>query len=166
MTVLVVMGVSGCGKSTVGEGLSERLGWPFLEGDSLHPPENVAKMESGQPLTDDDRWPWLERIADWIEERHDAGEDGVVTCSALKRSYRKVLDRRGDGVVFVFLHGERETLEARMRARTGHFMPASMLASQLETLEPPGADEPAIPVAIEQSPEEIVQQVVTALTSR
>lgn len=166
MTVLVVMGVSGCGKSTVGEGLSERLDWPFLEGDSLHPPENVAKMESGQPLTDDDRWPWLERIAEWIEERHKAGEDGVVTCSTLKRSYRKVLDRRGDGVVFVFLHGERETLEARMRARTGHFMPASMLASQLETLEPPGDDEPVVPVAIEQSPAAIVEQVVAALAAR
>jgi gluconokinase len=161
--VLVVMGVSGCGKSTVAELLAERLEWPFMEGDSLHPPANIAKMEAGQPLTDDDRWPWLRRIATWIEERLDAGESGIVTCSALKRSYREVLDRRGGGVLFVYLAGERATLEERMKARTGHFMPLSMLDSQLKTLEEPASDEPSVRVPIEQSPEEIADEVVAAL---
>jgi carbohydrate kinase (thermoresistant glucokinase family) len=161
--VLVVMGVSGCGKTTVAELLSQRLGWAFLEGDSLHPAANVEKMSAGQPLTDEDRWPWLERIADWIDSRLDAGESGVVTCSALKRSYRDLLSRRGSGVCFVFLSGERETLEERMKARTGHFMPTSMLDSQLATLEEPQADEPSVRVAIEQSPEDIAAEVLTRL---
>ena len=163
MTVLVVMGVSGCGKSTVAAHLSERLGWPFMEGDSLHPPANVAKMQAGHPLTDEDRWPWLALVADWIEEQLDAGNDGIITCSALKRSYRDVLDRRGAGVTFVYLAGKRQTLEDRMRGRTGHFMPPSMLASQLETLEEPQPDEPAIRVAIEQSAELIADDVVVGL---
>jgi gluconokinase len=163
--VLVVMGVSGCGKSTVAELLAQQLGWPFMEGDSLHPAANIEKMESGQPLTDEDRWPWLRRIATWVEERLDAQESGIVTCSALKRSYREVLDRRGEGVVFVYLAGERATLEERMRARTGHFMPLSMLESQLETLEEPQPDEPSIRVPIEQSPEEIADEVLVALRS-
>jgi carbohydrate kinase (thermoresistant glucokinase family) len=157
------MGVSGCGKSTVAEVLEQRLRWPFLEGDSLHPAANIAKMESGQPLTDEDRWPWLRRIATWIEERLDAGESGIVTCSALKRSYRDVLDRRGSGVFFVYLAGERATLEERMKARTGHFMPSSMLDSQLQTLEEPQRDEPSVRVPIEQSTEEIVDEVIAAL---
>ncbi len=161
--VLVVMGVSGCGKTTVAELLSQRLGWAFLEGDSLHPAANVEKMSAGQPLTDEDRWPWLERIADWIDSRLDAGESGVVTCSALKRSYRDLLSRRGSGVSFVFLSGDRETLEERMKARTGHFMPTSMLDSQLATLEEPQADEPSVRVAIEQSPEDIAAEVLTRL---
>lgn len=161
--MLVVMGVSGCGKSTVAAQLSERLQWPFLEGDSLHPPANLAKMEAGHPLTDEDRGPWLALIADWIAGQLDAGEDGVVTCSALKRSYRDVLDRRGAGVTFVYLAGHRETLEDRMAARTGHFMPRSMLASQLDALEEPQPDESAIRVAIEQSPEQIVAGVVAGL---
>jgi carbohydrate kinase (thermoresistant glucokinase family) len=163
MTVLVVMGVSGSGKTTVAEGLSERLAWPFLEGDSLHPEANVAKMSAGQPLTDDDRWPWLELVADWVAERTAAGEDGIVTCSALKRSYRDVIRRDSDEVVFVHLTGERETLEERMRARKGHFMPPEMLDSQLETLEEPGPDERSLRVPIEQSPEELIEAVVSGL---
>ena len=163
MTVLVVMGVSGSGKSTVADLLSARLGWPFMEGDSLHPEANIAKMESGQPLTDEDRWPWLDKVAAWIEGQQAAGQDGIITCSALKRSYRDVLDRRGDGVVFVHLVGERQTLEQRMQARAGHFMPPGMLASQLETLEEPEPDEPSIRVPIEQAPTQIVDQVVTEL---
>lgn len=162
-TVLVVMGVSGAGKTTVAEGLARRLGWELLEGDSLHPEANVEKMASGQPLTDEDRWPWLERIADWIDERLEAGGDGIVTCSALKRSYREVLSKRGRGVVFVFLSGSRSTLEQRMQARTGHFMPASLLESQLATLEEPAADERSIRVAIEQPVSAIVDEVVAAL---
>ncbi len=167
MTVLVVMGVSGCGKSTVAQRLSERLGWPFMEGDSLHPEANVAKMAAGRPLDDEDRWPWLDRVADWVEDRLIAGEDGIITCSALKRSYRDVIAQGhtgvADGVVFVHLVGQRRTLEERMRGRTGHFMPANMLTSQLETLEPPAEDEEAVEVAIELAPEEIVGRVVTEL---
>ena len=163
MTVLVVMGVSGCGKSTVADLLSARLAWPFMEGDSLHPDSNIAKMESGQPLTDEDRWPWLGSVAAWIEGQHDAGQNGIITCSALKRSYRDVLNRRGEGVVFVYLAGEQQTLEERMQARVGHFMPPGMLASQLDALEEPHPDEPSIRVPIEQSPTEIVEQVVAGL---
>lgn len=163
MTVLVVMGVAGCGKSTVADLLAARLAWPFMEGDSLHPESNIAKMESGQPLTDEDRGPWLDRVAAWIERQHTAGQDGIITCSALKRSYRDVLNRRGEGVVFVYLAGERRTLEDRMQARVGHFMPPGMLASQLETLEEPQPDEPSIRVPIERSPTAIVEQVTKAL---
>ena len=147
--VLVVMGVAGSGKTAVAEELARRLDWPFLEGDSLHPVENVEKMSSGEPLTDADRMPRLRRIAEWIQARLDAGENGVVTCSALKRSYREVLNRRREGVVFVHLAGERATLEERMGARTGHFMPPGMLDSQLATLEEPAPDEPAVRVSIE-----------------
>ena len=143
--------------------LSERLQWPFMEGDSLHPAENVAKMEAGNPLTDGDRWPWLDHVADWIEGQLDAGQDGIITCSALKRSYRDVLDRRGSGVTFVYLAGQRRTLEDRMQGRTGHFMPPAMLVSQLETLEEPEPDEPAIRVAIEQSPDQIADEVIAGL---
>jgi gluconokinase len=164
--VLVVMGVSGSGKTAVAEAVAERLGWPFLEGDSLHPPENVEKMASGEPLTDEDRMPWLRRIAAWVEEQLGAGESGVVTCSALKRSYREVLDRRRAGVLFVHLDGDRATLERRMGARTGHFMPLSMLDSQLATLEEPRPDEPAVRVPIDQPLEQVVAAVVAALADR
>lgn len=137
--VLVLMGVSGCGKSTVGGILSGRLGWDLGEGDDLHPPENVAKMAAGHALTDEDRWPWLERVADWIRERTDAGRPGIITCSALKRSYRDVL--RGDCVVFVYLRGTREQIGERLAKRHGHYMPASLLDSQFGTLEEPTEDE-------------------------
>src|SRR5580765_7102246 len=108
MTVLVLMGVSGCGKSTVAGVLAGQLGWEFEEGDDLHPPANIAKMHAGHPLTDEDRWPWLDLVSAWIRGRTDAGLPGIITCSALKRSYRDVL--RGDDVVFVYLHGTREQL--------------------------------------------------------
>ncbi|HVU91562.1 MAG TPA: gluconokinase [Jatrophihabitans sp.] len=144
------MGVSGSGKSTVGGVLAGRLGWPLEEGDDLHPPENVAKMAAGHPLDDDDRGPWLQRIREWIAEREAAGENGIVTCSALKRRYRDVL--RDDQVVFVHLAGSREQLLARLTARQGHFMPASLLDSQLADLEPPEADERALTVEIGPSP--------------
>jgi carbohydrate kinase (thermoresistant glucokinase family) len=148
--ILVMMGVSGSGKSTVGGVLAGRLGWPLEEGDDLHPPENVAKMAAGHPLDDDDRGPWLQRIREWIAEREAAGENGIVTCSALKRRYRDVL--RDDQVVFVHLAGSREQLLARLTARQGHFMPASLLDSQLADLEPPEADERALTVEIGPSP--------------
>jgi gluconokinase len=144
--VLVIMGVSGVGKSTIAALLAERLGWTFEEGDSLHPTANVEKMAAGIPLTDDDRWPWLARIADWIDGRLDTGENGIITCSALKRSYRNVLNRRGTGVEFVYLALDRADLEERVEHREGHFMPPSLLDSQLATLEPPATTEPAIQV--------------------
>ncbi|MBN9620991.1 MAG: gluconokinase [Actinobacteria bacterium] len=144
------MGVSGSGKSTVAGVLTGRLGWPFEEGDDLHPAANVAKMHAGHPLTDEDRWPWLARIREWIEAREAAGENGLVTCSALKRRYRELLDQGGTDrdVLFVYLAGTREQLLDRLRARQGHFMPASLLDSQLADLEPPQPDERAVTVDI------------------
>ncbi len=160
---LVLMGVSGCGKSTVAGLLAGRLAWPFEEGDDLHPQANRDKMTAGHPLTDDDRWPWLEEIAEWIEHRLDAGENGLITCSALKRSYRDVLNRRGSGVVFVYLAGSRKTIGDRLTARQGHYMPASLLASQFADLEEPGPDEPEIRVDAGPPAQEIAQTVVDAL---
>jgi gluconokinase len=142
--VLVVMGVSGAGKTTVGKLLAERLGWAFEEGDSLHPLANVQKMAAGIPLTDDDRWPWLARVADWVDGQLDTGRDGVITCSALKRSYRTLINRRGSGVEFVYLSVSKSELEERVAHRPEHFMPASLLESQLAALEVPVDPEPAI----------------------
>ena len=162
-TVLVVMGVSGTGKSTVAGLLAGHLGWRFEEGDDLHPEANVEKMERGVPLTDDDRWPWLDRIGAWIDAQTDAGEPGIITCSALRRAYRDRLRR--PNVVFVFLSGTREVIQRRMAARSGHFMPLSLLESQLATLEPPGDDERVITVDLGGSPDEEVGQVLRHLSS-
>ena len=148
--VLVLMGVTGSGKSTVGGALAARLGWDLGEGDDLHPAANVAKMAAGHPLTDDDRRPWLQRVRGWIDEHVAAGRPGVITCSALKRSYRDVL--REPHVVFVHLHGTRDELAARLATRRGHFMPAALLDSQLADLEPPGDDEQALTIEIGPSP--------------
>ncbi len=161
--VLVIMGVSGSGKSTVGMLLARRLGWPFEEGDSLHPAANVAKMAAGHPLTDEDRWPWLERVADWADERLEAGASGVITCSALKRSYRDLINRRGAGVEFVYLKVSRGDLEARVAHRPEHFMPASLLDSQLATLEEPGDDEPGIRVDAGPNPSAVVDSIISEL---
>ncbi len=160
--VLVLMGVSGSGKSTVGGVLAGRLGWDLGEGDDLHPAANVAKMAAGHPLTDDDRWPWLARIHEWIDEHIDAGHPGIVTCSALKRSYRDLL--RGAHVVFVYLAGTHEQLQARLTARQGHFMPVALLDSQLADLEPPEPDEQAITVQIGAVPAVQAQQIVEKLS--
>jgi gluconokinase len=158
------MGVSGSGKSTVGRALAGRLGWDFGEGDDLHPAANVAKMAAGQPLTDDDRWPWLARVRGWIDEHVAAGQPGAITCSALKRAYRDVL--RDEHVVFVHFSGTREQLATRLAARPGHFMPASLLDSQLADLEPPGDDEQAITIDIGPTPTVLADEIVTALATR
>jgi gluconokinase len=158
--VLVIMGVSGSGKSTVGELLSGRLGWDFEEGDSLHPAANVAKMSAGEALTDDERWPWLAKVADWIDGRLDSGTSGVITCSALKRSYRNVINRRGSGVEFVYLGVHKTELEDRLDHRKGHFMPASLLESQLQALEVPSDDEPCIRVDAGPDPRLVVDRII------
>lgn len=158
--VLVLMGVSGCGKSTVAALLAGQLDWPFEEGDALHPQANIDKMAAGEALTDDDRWPWLDSVADWIDAQLDAGRNGVITCSALKRSYRDVLNRRGSGVRFIYLAGNRETIGERIAARHGHFMPTSLLDSQFATLEEPTDDEPSLRIGIGPEPQAIVDQIV------
>ncbi|HYP32109.1 MAG TPA: gluconokinase [Burkholderiaceae bacterium] len=161
--VLVLMGVSGSGKTTVARIIAERLRWPFEEGDALHPPANVAKMAAGHPLTDEDRAPWLAKVADWVDARLDAGESGVITCSALKRKYRELIDRRGERVEFVYLHGSRELIATRLATRQGHFMPSSLLDSQFATLEEPADDEPVIRVEIGAAPESVAGDVLAAL---
>jgi gluconokinase len=157
------MGVSGCGKSTVAALLAGRLGWAFEEGDALHPPANVAKMAAGHSLTDEDRWPWLELVAEWIEGQLDKGENGIVTCSALKRSYRDLLNRRGSNIVFVYLAGDKKTIADRLAVRHGHFMPSSLLDSQFADLEEPAPDEPSLRVDVGTAPEVIAEGIINQL---
>jgi gluconokinase len=159
--VLVVMGVAGSGKSTVGGMLAGRLGWDLGEGDELHPASNIDKMAAGHPLTDDDRWPWLARIRAWIDEHVQAGRPGVITCSALKRSYRDVL--REPHVVFVHLRGTRDQLIRRLATRQGHFMPVALLDSQLGELQPPGEDEQALEIDISAGPAAQAQTILDTL---
>ena len=156
----MVMGVSGAGKTTVAELLGSRLGWPVAEADDFHPPANVAKMESGTPLTDEDRWPWLTALRDWISA---APGSVVITCSALKRSYRDVLREADAAVTFLHLHGEEDLIRDRMEDRTDHFMPAELLDSQLSTLEPLDPDEPGIVLGIEKTPEQIIDDAIERL---
>jgi gluconokinase len=139
--IVVVMGVCGCGKTSVGRQMAERKGWDFIEGDDLHPVANKQKMAAGTPLEDADRWPWLDRIVASAREIDAAGGSVIIACSALKRIYRDRLRRAGPDVRFVFLDGDRELIGARVRNRRDHFMPEGLLDSQLATLEPPGADE-------------------------
>ncbi|WP_181777057.1 gluconokinase [Amycolatopsis pittospori] len=159
MTVIVVMGVSGSGKTTVGTALAERLGVDYAEADTFHPQANIDKMSSGHPLNDEDRQPWLEAIADWIREHQDSG--GVVTSSALKYRYRDIL-RNGGKVWFLHLHGDRALLAERMATRSGHFMPVSLLDSQLADLEPLQPDEFGLVADIAKTPEEIVNTSLAA----
>lgn len=160
------MGVSGSGKTTVAVPLAARLGWPFQEGDALHPAANIAKMAAGVPLDDADRAPWLAAIDAWIDARAQAGEAGVVTCSALKRAYRDQLRRGRPQVVIVYLQGSPAVIAARLALRHGHFMPPTLLASQLATLEPPTPDEGAIVVDVDQPPAAQVSVIVAALETR
>ena len=162
--VLVIMGVSGSGKSTVAGILAGQLGWDLEEGDDLHPAANVAKMRAGVALTDDDRWPWLDRVSDWITEHTAAGIPGIITCSALKRIYRDRM--RGDGVVFVHLTGDRETIGRRITARQDHFMPPALLDTQIATLEPPGPDENVLEVDLGRPPAEEAAEIIARLGLR
>lgn len=163
-----MMGVSGSGKTTVAEQLAERHGWTYLEGDDLHPKSNVEKMASGHPLTDEDRWPWLDRIGGWIDSyREDRNASpAVITCSALRRVYRDRIGAGRGGVVFCHLRVPKAQLEDRMEHRQGHYMPASLLQSQLDTLEDLGPDESGFVVEAGGDPEDVYADVERALSER
>lgn len=158
---VVIMGVAGSGKTTVGRALAARLSWAFEDGDDLHPAANIAKMKRGEPLNDDDRAPYIANVAAWIDAL--AGAPGVVSCSALKRAYRDVLTKDRPFVRFVYQEASKELIRERMIHRKGHFMPPSLLDSQFEALEPPGPDEPAITVAAALSVEAQVDAIAAAL---
>jgi gluconokinase len=161
--VIVLMGVAGCGKSTVGAELSRLLGWPFRDADAFHPPANIEKMSRSIPLTDEDRWPWLDAIAAWIDERITRGEPAIVSCSALRRVYRTRIRARREGVRLVYLLGSQDMIASRLAARTGHFMPADLLASQFATLEEPGPEERALVVGIAMPPPYIAKSIAQHL---
>ena len=160
--MIIVFGVSGAGKTTVGKLLAQELGWQFLEADDFHSAANIEKMRSGRPLTDEDRWPWLDRLREQIEQLLSAGENAVLACSALKRAYRDRL-RVSDEVKFVFLRGDYALVEKQLRSRRGHFMNAGLLQSQFDELEEPQADERAITVALGRVSEEMVEEIEVKL---
>ena len=160
---LVIMGVSGSGKTTIANLLSKRLGWIAAEADEFHPAANIAKMSAGTPLDDDDRWPWLYAIRDWMDTQAGNGRCTIVTCSALKRTYRDVLAQAAGDVHFIHLEGSSEVLAERMKTRSGHFMPPSLLPSQLSTLEPLAPDENGLRIDITDSPADIVDTVLRHL---
>ena len=163
---IIVMGVSGSGKSTIGALLAERLGWPFADADGFHPAANVAKMAAGQPLTDADRGPWLDAIAAHIGASRTAGQPVVVACSALRRAYRERL-RAGHGdLIFLHLSGAPEVIATRQAARQGHFMPPSLMASQFATLEDPAEEADAVTVSVQASPHEVVGNILSSLGER
>ena len=162
-SVVVVMGVSGCGKSTIASMLAHRLNWIYEDGDWFHPQSNVRKMHAGEPLTDEDRWPWLHGIAAWIDATRRVGNHGTVACSALKRAYRDILVGKRTDVRIVYLKGEQDLIARRLAARDGHFMPPSLLESQFAALEEPQPDEHPIVVSIVPHPREIVEEIVKRL---
>lgn len=163
LCALIVMGVSGSGKSTIAAKLAERLNWAYEDGDRFHPASNVAKMSAGQPLTDEDRWPWLQAIADEIDRVCRSGGHAVIACSALKRAYRDVLVHGRSDARIVFLSGTQRLIADRLARRKGHFMPPGLLDSQFKTLEPPAADENPVTVSIDASVETIVEDIVRQL---
>jgi gluconokinase len=160
---LVVMGVSGSGKSTIADKLAERLGWRCEDGDRFHPASNIAKMSAGHPLTDEDRWPWLQAIANEIDRLCKAGERAVIACSALKRAYRDVLVHGRNDVRIIYLNGTEKLIAGRLAKRKGHFMPAGLLASQFKTLEPPDLSEHPVTASIDASVDAIVDDIVGQL---
>jgi gluconokinase len=160
---IVVMGVAGSGKTTIGEGLAEQLGWTYEDGDKFHPKSNVEKMSAGHPLTDADRWPWLQAIADEIDRVCKVGGNVVVACSALKRAYRNVLVHGRGDVRIVYLDGTHDLIASRLAARKGHFMPPTLLESQFKTLQRPGPDENPVTVSIDAPVDEIVDDIMRKL---
>jgi len=163
IAVLVVMGVSGSGKSTIAAMLAHRLHWIYEDADWFHPKSNIEKMHHGEPLNDADRLPWLQAIAEWIDATRRSGRHGVVACSALKRAYRDILIGQRKDVRLVFLQGDRDLIAQRIAARADHFMPPALLDSQFTALEPPGPDEHPIVVSIAPHPREIVETIVQKL---
>jgi gluconokinase len=160
---IVVMGISGSGKTTIATRLAEQLGWAFAEADEFHPAANIAKMTAGTPLTDEDRWPWLEAMRDWMTGQAGAGRSTVVTCSALKRSYRDLLRGADGDVSFVHLSGDPDLILERMKTRSGHFMPASLLPTQISALEPLEADEPGLALDNTGTPDVVTARIVAEL---
>jgi gluconokinase len=163
IAAVIVMGVSGCGKTTVGEAIAEDLGLEFRDGDSFHSAANVEKMRHGTALTDEDRWPWLAAMAAWIDACRQNGATGVLACSALKRVYRDALRAGHQDVRFVFLKGTKDEIAGRLAARKGHYMPPSLLDSQFATLEVPGADERPVTLSIMTTPEALAQAAIAQL---
>jgi gluconokinase len=161
---LILMGVSGSGKTTIGEKLAARMSWRYEDADTFHPASNVAKMSAGQPLTDDDRWPWLKAIAAEIDRACTAGERVVIGCSALRRVYRDELVHGRDDIRLVYLEGTQALIADRLGQRKGHFMPPGLLASQFQTLEPPTPDERAVTVSIDAQVEVIVDHIINQLS--
>lgn len=159
MKNIIIMGVSGCGKTSIGKLLAERLNVPFYDGDDFHPASNVQKMQSGNPLNDQDRHPWLKTLADQIDKMNQEG-GGVLACSALKQAYRDILAGSGTPVVFVYLRGNQQLIAGRLSGREGHYMPAELLDSQLKDLEEP-VD--SVTVSIDQKPDEIVEEILNKL---
>jgi gluconokinase len=160
--IVIIFGVSGAGKTTVGKLLAGELGWNFIEADDFHTAANIQKMRSGHPLTDEDRWPWLERLRKQIEQELATGENAVLACSALKRAYRDRL-RVSEAVKFVFLHGDYALVEKQLRSRHGHFMNAALLQSQFDDLQDPQQDENVLAIELGQTPEKIVARIKAKL---
>jgi gluconokinase len=166
MTIVVVMGVSGSGKTTIASSVARHEGWQLLEGDSFHPAANIAKMKAGTPLTDEDRWPWLRAIAAREDELLAAGQSAVVACSALKRAYRAILIGDRSDVVLLYLRGSQDLIAERIKARTGHFMPPALLDSQFATLEEPGDDEHPVIVDVGPPAEATIADTLNKLKGR